>query len=58
MGSGLVCGLASFALIKVNRYIKFVFTAIVGMALVAVHFYFHLVAGEFLCVILFGYILS
>ena len=41
-----------------NKMIKFTVSATTAMSLVAIHYYFHLLAGEFLCAIVYGLMLS
>lgn len=56
LGSGLATGLCMYPLKKANIYIKFVLCVVIVSALVAVHYIYHLFAGEFLCAIIFGYV--
>lgn len=44
-----------FPLKRVNKYIKFVLSSGLVCGLVALHYYYHLLAGEFLCAIIYGF---
>jgi len=53
--SGMILGGIMWFLKNCHKYIKFVASSIGVMGLVAIHYFFHLMAGEFLCAIIFGY---
>ena len=57
IGSGIIMGLMMIIFKKCHMMIKFVLSVLITMGLVAIHIYYHLFAGEFLCAVIFGMVL-
>ena len=57
LGSGILMGCLMIPFKNCHKLVKFTLSVLICCGLVSVHYFYHLLAGEFLCAVIFGLVL-